>query len=699
MKPNWWITVGLGLVFTLNVAAQNLTLVKVGTPPKSVVLPYNGTAYTVNLSSLWAFQNITDPVVQVNVQQLTLKAGSKGSTVDFKSLGGIDMELFPAVAPNTTANFLDYVSSGNYGVSFLHRSVPGFIIQGGAYKLAQNTTTGAFTGQLEAVPTMPPIASEFNMSNVQGTVAMALTSGNVDSATSQWFINLVNNNTTLDPQGFTVFGKVINNSMTLVNQLANAPVVNNGGALSQLPVIAYSAGNGTITKITPSGNASVQYPQPDNYPQGYSFQTPTGLAFDANNTLWVLENGSGSLYEVMNDTVEPVISGEFSSPQAIAIDANGTMFVTDPDLVTATNATTGNTTAEGVVAIVFPDGSAGVYADLDNTPIGVVVDANDTVYATEYGNGTANGTVEKITPTTALTEENLEFSVGNFTVGNVTTLASGLTAPVGLAEDAKGNLYVSSYLAKGTISKITPEGNVSLFASGFDYPRSLSFDANGNLYVANYGNGEISKVTPQGKVSVFSEGHTPDPLGLAFDSGGNLDVSDGENVQLENLVYTTYTQLPFFGATVNPTGVVKLSSNSFGQLQLTPIPGASGKLTLAITANDGNKKTYTAKIPVIVGVPEITVQPASPPPVAEGGSVKLMVEASDLSKLNMTYKWYMNGKALANSTKPTVISGVTTNMLQLSNVQPAAAGNYTVVVGNLLGTTTSSAATVVVTTP
>ena len=73
-------------------------------------------------------------------------------------------------------------------------------------------------------------------------------------------------------------------------------------------------------------------------------------------------------------------------------------------------------------------------------------------------------------------------------------------------------------------------------------------------------------------------------------------------------------------------------------------------------------------------------------------------KASTPAKLAAKYQWYLNGKMLRNSTKPklTVVSGVTTNTLKLSKVQPAAAGSYTVQVTNLLGTTTSSAAKVTV---
>ena len=144
--------------------------------------------------------------------------------------GVIRLELFPDAAPKTVANFLDYVKSGHYVGTQFHRVIDGFMIQG-----------GGFTTDFKQKPTKPPIAIESESSakaglmNVPGTIAMART-GDPNSATSQFFIN-VNNNARLDfsaatPQGYgyTVFGKVID-GMDVVNKIAKAPK----GAAGQVP--------------------------------------------------------------------------------------------------------------------------------------------------------------------------------------------------------------------------------------------------------------------------------------------------------------------------------------------------------------------------------------------------------------------------------------------------------------------------------
>jgi peptidyl-prolyl cis-trans isomerase A (cyclophilin A) len=144
-------------------------------------------------------------------------------------LGPVDIELLDAEAPATVANFLDYVRSGAYDSSFIHRRVPGFIVQGGGYTWAE-----AGSGPVK-VPARPPVVNEFSptRSNLRATVAMAKVGANpptyasINSATSEWFVNLANNAANLDNQngGFTVFGRGTTPSMTVGHQ--RSPSVRN----------------------------------------------------------------------------------------------------------------------------------------------------------------------------------------------------------------------------------------------------------------------------------------------------------------------------------------------------------------------------------------------------------------------------------------------------------------------------------------
>lgn len=129
--------------------------------------------------------------------------------------GGFLMELLPANAPKTVSNFLAYVRDGAYENTIIHRSTS--ITNDGLAVLQ----AGGFTSDssLSSIPTFPPITNEYSLSNAPGTVAMAKVGGNPNSATSQWFVNVSDNSTTLNSNnngGFTVFGRILGKGMSNV---------------------------------------------------------------------------------------------------------------------------------------------------------------------------------------------------------------------------------------------------------------------------------------------------------------------------------------------------------------------------------------------------------------------------------------------------------------------------------------------------
>ncbi|MGD9633487.1 MAG: peptidylprolyl isomerase [Pirellulales bacterium] len=143
------------------------------------------------------------------------------------TVGNIDIRLNNALAPNSVANFLSYVNSNSYNGTFVHRvpqKVGGgtshFVVQGGGFLL--NNSIFAATG----ITTNAPIGDEPNISNQRGTIAFAK---NSLGATSQWFFN-VGNNSFLDSQGFTVFGRVVGNGMTIVDMIDNMATANYSAA-------------------------------------------------------------------------------------------------------------------------------------------------------------------------------------------------------------------------------------------------------------------------------------------------------------------------------------------------------------------------------------------------------------------------------------------------------------------------------------
>jgi len=147
------------------------------------------------------------------------------------TMGSFTLELFEKEAPITVKNFLDYVRSGYYVDTTFHRIIPGFMAQGGGYLANQQRKPGQ----------RPPIKNEAanGLKNDRGTIAMARTNV-VDSATSEFFINVTNNDflnhVDNTPRGFgyCVFGKVVE-GMDVVDKIVNAPQTFKNMVFQNLP--------------------------------------------------------------------------------------------------------------------------------------------------------------------------------------------------------------------------------------------------------------------------------------------------------------------------------------------------------------------------------------------------------------------------------------------------------------------------------
>ncbi len=147
------------------------------------------------------------------------------------NLGNITVELDEKNAPATVKNFLEYADQGFYQGTIFHRVIKDFMIQG-----------GGFTTELKRKPTEAPIKNEAGngVKNERGTIAMARTNV-VDSATSQFFINLKDNDflnhrgQTPQEYGYAVFGKVVE-GMNIVDMIGNAKTQRVNGLFQNLPV-------------------------------------------------------------------------------------------------------------------------------------------------------------------------------------------------------------------------------------------------------------------------------------------------------------------------------------------------------------------------------------------------------------------------------------------------------------------------------
>lgn len=151
------------------------------------------------------------------------------------TMGDITLELYPAKAPVTVKNILDYVDAKHYDGLVFHRVIPGFMIQCGGY-----------TADMHEKATNPPIKNESGngLKNARGSAAMARSQA-LDTATAQFYINLVDN-FGLDDMKYAVFGKVIA-GMDVVDAIAKVPTGSKRGH-ADVPVQPITIVSATVVK-------------------------------------------------------------------------------------------------------------------------------------------------------------------------------------------------------------------------------------------------------------------------------------------------------------------------------------------------------------------------------------------------------------------------------------------------------------------
>ena len=237
---------------------------------------------------------MTTPLVVQRIEDLTIAENSDNTTLDLSqnfddplttgriarfefadgSLGGgvTDVLLFDQAdggAPETVANFVNYVEDNDYANSIIHRSIPGFIVQGGGFAVDTELNFDVNLDAVETIPADPAVVNEFSpsRSNTRGTIAMAKLGNDPNSATNQWFFNLNDNSENLDNQngGFTVFGEVLTpEDLATIDAIAllqtfdasgsfSQPAPQFAGAFTDLPLVVEDAENADfvgINKVT-----------------------------------------------------------------------------------------------------------------------------------------------------------------------------------------------------------------------------------------------------------------------------------------------------------------------------------------------------------------------------------------------------------------------------------------------------------------
>ncbi len=261
-----------GLV-TASISGNQLTVNYLPDQIGSATVTLKATDHFGAVSDNMSFVTATDhvPFVANSIDAITVDKNSDDTTIDLAgvfsdddithslvtiktSSGDVHVELFDNEAPQTVANFFNYVTSNLYDNTIIHRSLSNFVIQGGGFSFdsATHTLPHIDTDNNSATP-LPTVENEFdgvNRSNLIGTIAMAKVGGDPNSATSEFFFNLGNNSANLDNQngGFTVFAKIVGAADQTVLDTIEAIPTRTIGGLSDVPLVNYPTG--TISDAT-----------------------------------------------------------------------------------------------------------------------------------------------------------------------------------------------------------------------------------------------------------------------------------------------------------------------------------------------------------------------------------------------------------------------------------------------------------------
>ena len=281
---------------------------------------------------------------------------------------------------------------------------------------------------------------------------------------------------------------------------------------------------------------------------------PTGLAFDSsgdlyiadagNNTVSVLPETSGTIFgtSVKADSLTKLATG-LSTPNGLAFDSAGNLFIANWS--NGTIAVLPKATGTIFGTSVSADTLAGVTSGL-SLPEGLAFDSSGNLYIAGFGNGTVS----------VLPGATGSVFGSNVTADRLSTVASGLNNPWGLAFDASGDLYIAnsgndtvSVLAKSTNTQfgVPANGNnvTPAVLAGLNSPHGLAVDSLGDLYISNLGNGTVSELVHLAAIQSMSAAQ-----GTAL--GGTSVTITGSG--FDNATSVDFGSTPATSFTVNATG-------------------------------------------------------------------------------------------------------------------------------------------------
>ncbi|MEQ1859766.1 MAG: peptidylprolyl isomerase [Chthoniobacteraceae bacterium] len=470
----------------------------------------------------------------------------------------VTLELFDDRAPLTVQNFLRYATNPNTSADFLgtffHRSVSGFVVQGGGFNPTATPTH---------IETFATVHNEFSAdrSNVRGTVAMAKVGadagGGPDSATSEWFVNLADNSANLDAQngGFTVFGQVLA-GMNYIDQIAALPTTTTSG-LAGVPVQNFIA--------DPDNNTATPPPKPTADQlitiTGVNVQAPaardtTGQTFEVVGTA-VVSGDAGLL--------APVLTGSSLKLNYVA----GKTGVAD---VTVRVTQGGETLDETFRVTVQPNLIASVAAErLPNIIVpGDVV--KPTIALTNNGAANFNGPVKinfYLSPPTATDTTGRIIDADDILIGS---LNQNVSIVAGRSATITGSLTIDARLDKADgayrlIAEVLPQSGATteLFTNDNAAP-----DGSGHAYANQFGLVVVSGFGfRSGAKLTYKEPGDLNPVTFSISGAGSgsLRLVDG----LVNLAVTG----------TNSLSVVRLTTPDRAEINNIDVENVVGTVSLA----------------------------------------------------------------------------------------------------------------------
>lgn len=304
------------------------------------------------------------------------------------------------------------------------------------------------------------------------------------------------------------------------------------------------------------------------------FNFPTGLAFDANENLFVADRLNHRIRKITSDGVVTTFAGDgdagtldgngtsakLNGPNGLFFDSNGDLYVTDSQGGTIRKVTsTGDvTTVAGTGVQGYADGAA-LSAQFAFCT-GIVMDSHGDLFAADFGNHTIRKISGGIVSTFAGTYDGDPASLGDYVDG--TGAAARFAGPNYITIDANDNLYVSDFF-NSKIRKITPAAVVTTVTGGddgyldgpaatakFNLPYGLIFDKNGNLLICDGNNFRLRMLDKDGNVTTIAGSGVQGNLdgkdleaqfsrlqGIAINSKGEIFVGDRNNFVIRKIIF------------------------------------------------------------------------------------------------------------------------------------------------------------------